>query len=96
MPRIGMTMTVCSMCDKSFMRNKGLNRHVMKNKCKAMKGRSAFTKDNKVIVTARRYPDNEYIGREYNFNPIPTGNRHYRSGIALPKFNAEPNRRSAI
>jgi hypothetical protein len=34
-----------------------------------------------------QYPEQQYYGRTYNFNPIPTGNRHYRSGIPLPRIS---------
>lgn len=80
-------MSVCGICSKVFISERGLNRHIRKNRCKLLRVKS----NNKQIEIPRPEATTmepaPYIGREYNFNPIPTGNRHLRSGIPLPRLS---------
>ena len=78
----------CNMCGRMFRSERRLNKHIMKGKCKSMKDRKAIvSKDGELVILPREYPEHQYIGREYNYNPIPTANRHYRTGIPLPRLS---------
>ena len=79
-----------------FRSERRLNKHIMKGKCKSMKDRKAIvSKGGELVILPREYPEHQYIGREYNYNPIPTANRHYRTGIPLPRLSKYSSR-SAI
>jgi hypothetical protein len=40
-----------------------------------------------MIVTLQEIEETYNYGRTYNFNPIPTGMRHLRSGLPLPRIS---------
>lgn len=85
----------CSICNKQFTRKKQHFNHVMrkscgKNKNRTSKAQTEISIDRELLLMAPQ----QYHGRDYNFNPIPTGNRHLRTGIPLPRISTY--RRAAI
>ena len=72
----------CSICGKQFRRKKQHFNHVMS--CSSSK--KGNVTDNLETDHEQMQP-NQYIGREYNYNPIPTANRHYRTGMPLPRLS---------
>jgi hypothetical protein len=73
----------CTVCGKTFRRQKQHFNHVM-GKCKA---RGTNKKAVEQSTEARTLEPQRYYGREYTNNPIPTGNRHLRTGIPLPRIS---------
>jgi hypothetical protein len=78
----------CSTCGRLFKSRKIKDDHVLFNRCRGLKNK------NKVTLLAEpadpelaEMKTHNYVGREYNGNPIPTGNRHLRTGIPLPRIS---------
>lgn len=82
-----------SICGKMFKSRRALNKHVLDKKpCKPIesygRGRTmTLSQIQEIDHELENMKQNEYFGRSYNFNPIPTGNRHYRTGITLPRLS---------
>jgi hypothetical protein len=85
----------CSKCGRMFKSRRALNKHVLDKKpCKPIE--STLGRGKTMTLSQIEEFDHEltqmkthnYIGRQYNFNPIPTGNRHYRTGITLPRLSS--------
>ena len=57
----------------------------MKGRCRANRVVTGTQGTGKAITLEQI--QQEYHGRDYNYNPIPTGNRHYRTGIPLPRLS---------
>lgn len=97
----------CSSCGKGFKHRKQHDDHILFNRCKGMKGTKkqkgnvpqlqAIDPELQSLKLPFEYPElsqpnqPEYYGRPYDFNPIPTGNRHFRCGIP---FATDPLRRN--
>jgi hypothetical protein len=84
----------CTMCGRMFKGRKSRDNHILYKQCKRTKDNSNLIEQSDPEVLLMK--SHQYQGREYNYNPIPTGNRHYRTGIPLPRFNTESNSRSAM
>jgi hypothetical protein len=83
----------CMICNKMFRRHKQHYNHVIRNKCGVNRIVTGSQGTGKAMTLGQI--QQEYHGRNYSFNPIPTGNRHYRTGIPLPRIS-NYHSRSAI
>jgi DNA-directed RNA polymerase subunit RPC12/RpoP len=84
----------CSICGKTFRRQKQQYNHVMRNTCGNKKvsrhneiEQRYETLTDQVFKETMGYEPPKYYGREYNYNPIATGMRHLRSGLPLPRIS---------
>ncbi|MGH9983645.1 MAG: hypothetical protein ACRD8W_06770 [Nitrososphaeraceae archaeon] len=62
----------CTICNNVFRRQKQHFNHVMKGRCRANRivtGTQGTGRTMTLSGIQYKYP--EYIGREYNYNPIP-------------------------
>lgn len=90
-----MTIVNCAMCGKMFRNERRLNKHIMRNRCKAAKDYSIKKSAiNEIIVTKIPPKYNEHVS-PYNYNiSLLTGNRHYNTGFINTK--KDPRSRAAI
>jgi hypothetical protein len=69
-----------------FKSRRALNKHILdKRPCRPIES-IGYGRTMTLQEIEETYPEQQYYGRTYNLNPIPTGMRHLRSGLPLPRI----------